>query len=49
MNLIMRNYLTYQNLMYRAIADAKKELVEIKSIRDTFVGFQAHLHSAQAM
>ena len=36
-------------LKYRAIADAKKELGDISFIRDTFVGFQAHLYSGQAM
>ena len=31
-------------LKYQAIADAKRELGDIKSIRDTFVKFQEHLY-----
>ncbi|AEV34222.1 helicase, type I site-specific restriction-modification system restriction subunit [Owenweeksia hongkongensis DSM 17368] len=31
-------------LKYNAIADAKRELGDIKSIRETFVGFQEHLY-----
>jgi type I restriction enzyme R subunit len=31
-------------LKYKAIADAKRELGEIKSIRDTFIGFQGRLY-----
>jgi type I restriction enzyme R subunit len=31
-------------LKYKAIADAKKELGEIKSIRDVFIGFQQYLY-----
>jgi type I restriction enzyme R subunit len=36
-------------LKYNAIADAKRELGDIKSIRDTFIGFQEHLYQARAM
>ena len=32
------------NLKYRAIADAKKILGEIKSIRELFIGFQKDLY-----
>jgi type I restriction enzyme R subunit len=35
-------------LKYHALADAKSELGEVKAIRDTFVGFQAHLYEAVA-
>jgi type I restriction enzyme R subunit len=35
-------------LKYKAIADAKRELGAIKSIRDTFIGFQQHLYRAGA-
>lgn len=35
-------------LKYKAIADAKKELGEIKTIRDAFVGFQKHLYEGTA-
>ena len=31
-------------LKYKAISDAKKELGNIKSIRDAFIGFQGHLY-----
>jgi len=31
-------------LKYKAIADAKRELGSIKSIRETFVGFQEYLY-----
>jgi type I restriction enzyme R subunit len=36
-------------LKYRAIADAKRELGDIKSIRETFIGFQEHLYQARAI
>lgn len=32
------------NLKYKAIADAKRELGTISDIRDTFIGFQEHLY-----
>lgn len=32
-------------LKYKAITDAKNELGSIKSIRDTFIGFQEHLYN----
>jgi len=32
-------------LKYRAIEDAKRELGNIKSIRDSFIDFQAYLHT----
>ena len=32
-------------LKYNAIADAKKELGDIKTIRDTFIGFQGYLYA----
>ena len=35
-------------LKYKAIADAKKELGEIKSIRDAFIGFQGYLYGDRA-
>jgi type I restriction enzyme R subunit len=35
-------------LKYHALADAKNELGDIKTIRDTFVGFQPHLYEAVA-
>ena len=35
-------------LKYNAITDAKKELGDITSIRETFIGFQEHLYSARA-
>jgi len=35
-------------LKYRAIADAKQELGDIPSIRDTFVGFQEYLYQKRA-
>jgi type I restriction enzyme R subunit len=34
-------------LKYKAIADAKKELGDIKSIRDSFIGFQEHLYGVE--
>jgi type I restriction enzyme R subunit len=36
-------------LKYKAIADAKRELGDAKSIRDTFIGFQQHLYQARAI
>jgi type I restriction enzyme R subunit len=36
-------------LKYNAITDAKRELGDIKSIRDTFIGFQEHLYGVQAI
>jgi type I restriction enzyme R subunit len=36
-------------LKYNAIADAKRELGDIKSIRDTFIGFQEHLYQEIAV
>jgi len=36
-------------LKYKAIADAKKELGEISSIRNTFIGFQEHLYRRGAV
>lgn len=36
-------------LKYNAIADAKKELGDIKSIRDTFIGFQQYLYNNRAI
>lgn len=35
-------------LKYKAIADAKRELGEIKSIRDAFIGFQERLYRSKA-
>ena len=35
-------------LKYKAITDAKRELGDIKSIRNTFIGFQAHLYGVEA-
>ena len=35
-------------LKYHAIADAKQALGDIKSIRDSFIGFQEHLYKKQA-
>ncbi|WP_242158204.1 EcoAI/FtnUII family type I restriction enzme subunit R [Aestuariivivens sediminis] len=35
-------------LKYKAITDAKRELGDIKSIRDTFIGFQGHLYGGEA-
>jgi type I restriction enzyme R subunit len=35
-------------LKYKAIADAKHELGDIKSIRNAFIGFQEHLYSDEA-
>ena len=32
-------------LKYNAITDAKKELGDIASIRNTFIGFQTHLYA----
>jgi len=34
-------------LKYHALADAKQALGDIKSIRDTFIGFQEHLYRRQ--
>ncbi|MCC9168654.1 type I restriction-modification enzyme R subunit C-terminal domain-containing protein [Pontibacter harenae] len=34
-------------LKYSAIADAKKELGEISSIRNTFIGFQSYLYASR--
>jgi type I restriction enzyme R subunit len=36
-------------LKYNAITDAKRELGNIASIRDTFIGFQAHLYDKVAI
>ncbi len=36
-------------LKYKAIADAKRELGDIKSIRNAFIGFQAHLYQDRAI
>ena len=36
-------------LKYKAIADAKRELGDISSIRETFIGFQEHLYQERAM
>ncbi len=36
-------------LKYKAIADAKKELGDIRSIRETFIGFQEHLYQERAI
>lgn len=36
-------------LKYKALADAKRELGEIKTIRDSFIGFQQHLYSGRAV
>lgn len=36
-------------LKYKAIADAKRELGDIKSIRETFIGFQEYLYQERAM
>lgn len=36
-------------LKYHAIADAKLELGDIKSIRDAFIGFQTYLYQERAM
>ena len=36
-------------LKYKAIADAKQELGDIKSIRETFIGFQERLYQERAM
>ena len=36
-------------LKYKAITDAKRELGDIKSIRNTFIGFQEHLYGDRAM
>jgi type I restriction enzyme R subunit len=35
-------------LKYKAITDAKRELGDIKSIRNTFIGFQEHLYGGEA-
>ena len=36
-------------LKYKAIADANRELGDIKSIRETFIGFQEHLYQERAI
>lgn len=36
-------------LKYKAIADAKRELGNIKSIRETFIGFQEYLYQERAI
>jgi type I restriction enzyme R subunit len=36
-------------LKYKAIADAKRELGSIKSIRETFIGFQKYLYKDKAI
>ncbi len=36
-------------LKYKAIADAKRELGAIKSIRESFIGFQSYLYGEQAI
>lgn len=36
-------------LKYNSIADAKNELGEVKSIRDTFIGFQEYLYQKRAI
>ncbi len=36
-------------LKYKAIPDAKRELGDISSIRDTFIGFQASLYESRAV
>ncbi|MEL6390860.1 MAG: type I restriction-modification enzyme R subunit C-terminal domain-containing protein, partial [Bacteroidota bacterium] len=36
-------------LKYKAIADAKRELGNIKSIRETFIGFQERLYQERAI
>ena len=36
-------------LKYKAIADAKRELGDIKSIRETFIGFQEYLYQERAI
>lgn len=36
-------------LKYKALADAKRELGDIKSIRDTFIGFQEYLYQERAI
>jgi len=35
-------------LKYHALADAKSKLGDVKTIRNTFVGFQSHLYEAVA-
>ena len=35
-------------LKYKAIADAKRELGDIKTIRNIFIGFQGYLYGATA-
>jgi len=35
-------------LKYKAITDAKRELGDIKSIRDSFIGFQSYLYGGEA-
>jgi type I restriction enzyme, R subunit len=36
-------------LKYKAIDDAKRELGDIASIRDTFIGFQGYLYRGAAI
>ena len=36
-------------LKYKAIADAKRELGSIPSIRETFIGFQKHLYKEKVI
>lgn len=36
-------------LKYKAIADAKRELGDIRSIRETFIGFQEHLYQERVI
>ena len=36
-------------LKYKAIADAKRELGDIKSIRETFIVFQEYLYQERAI
>ncbi len=36
-------------LKYKALADAKEELGDIKSIRETFIGFQEYLYQDKAI
>jgi type I restriction enzyme R subunit len=43
--LVMPKLPNLLELKYKAIADAKRELGEIKSIREAFIGFQEYLYS----
>ena len=36
-------------LKYKAIADAKRELGDVKSIRETFIGFQEYLYKKRVV